>query len=378
MSRNSGAGVAMTVHHFIWVAACCVLGCSTPRLEFADGTSNESSSGTGGAVGVHTGPGGDGLVGGETGGEGAEDVDPDAYLDDIYEDILKRIRRRELDSVEDLQGDDWNAWQRRERKERERFERDGNRRTSAEELAKCKAPRGAIELCGNAVDDDCDGDIDEFRGKGDFCYRGCDPGRYGQIMCNGATGLPICNCWNRARCGDGTLGHMEECDGGHNGSGGSLGRDEWPLLYDQWGALTEGVELFDRYCTQDCAVDIYMKKCGFQRTNPDGTVAIEYPDTMGGPVVGSPEPTCPGNAPCSRRTQVCTPRVGSNHFTRCPRWQAPDSITLDKDEDIVQTERWYSIVEATDSTRECWINCTEAEDCPGGLERCYQGICVAF
>ena len=79
------------------------------------------------------------------------------------------------------------------------------------------------EVCGNAVDDDCDGTVDEFSGGGEPCRMDCGDGIYspGIYVCDVATNSLLCQpsspdcimpASNPPRCGDTVVDPGEQCD----------------------------------------------------------------------------------------------------------------------------------------------------------------------
>lgn len=183
------------------------------------------------------------------------------------------------------------------------------------------------EVCGNAVDDDCDGTVDEFTGGGEPCRMDCGDGIYspGIYVCDVATNSLVCqpsdpDCLmpasNPPRCGDTVVDPGEQCD---------------PADPKERSGIT---------CTVDC------KRPLFVRCLIDGTLEPDLCDEL---------------HTCSERVGACVPVIGPAQ-PRCPEIPTGDGGKL------------YPMLETEGG--QCWVTCLDSEQCPSPISDCYMGFCV--
>ncbi len=190
------------------------------------------------------------------------------------------------------------------------------------------------ELCGTAIDEDCDGQVDEHADIGASCVptetrQGCGQERAFYVCETGTRNL-VCvplGCRNDdydpEQCGNGFVDPGEQCD-----------------------PMAPG-EVPEQTCRPDCRKPLF-ERCIFS----DGQRA------------------CPGGYSCNSWVAACMPQLGQ-HFARCPE------IAIDREK---PDGPFYPMVEITpeddSSYAQCWISCTDGSQCPASLSHCYQGFCV--
>lgn len=186
----------------------------------------------------------------------------------------------------------------------------------------CEGGHVAVELCGSGIDEDCDGRVDEMAMLGQECEAGC---MVAQLMCNTEShelvcrGLHGCEMEQAVTCGNGFLDVDEQCD--PQAPGESLDT-----------------------CTWRCTRPLFTR-CLFGVGDSDPTV-------------------CTGNTECSWFTGACMPLVGTEGL-RCPEYRVVGST---------DETAFYPMLETEDD--QCWVSCSEDEQCPPGLDDCYMGFCV--
>lgn len=179
------------------------------------------------------------------------------------------------------------------------------------------------EICANDIDEDCDGTVDEYPGIGEPCESGCGEGDY---VCSASTNTLLCRgrqgCFNPTvapPCGDGVVDSGEECD---------------PNAPSERAGIT---------CTLTCERPLFI-------------VCVEsgivYPER------------CDDLHVCNERIGACVPVIGPGQ-PRCPELPIEGSAAEDE---------FYPMLEVEDG--ECWVTCSENEQCPSSLAECYMGFCV--
>lgn len=304
-----------------------------------------------------------GLAGdeGASGGSGPADLraGPD-FLDDVSG----------AESVEDLYGDDWNDWA----DWASALDGEGWPVDDPSWDARCGADAGMEaessrdEFCGNGVDDDCDGTVDEH--DADRCIGGCDFERDGDLMCDPFSGKSWCNCFagGPRGCGDGIVSDDEECD--------PRAPDALPKrLYSQAG---QGSTQLQPYCTDDCKLDTLFAACG-QRFYLAETQSwhIDFKPTFSRFGEDQETPYCDSGTVCDPSTFACMPSVGES-FTECPELKRPAEEDTSEDAFVRFPYRSYPMVELSmdGGPRMCVISCRNDAECPRSVPQCYQQRCV--
>jgi hypothetical protein len=188
--------------------------------------------------------------------------------------------------------------------------------------AYCAQGQSFEEVCGNDIDDDCDGTVDEYPGIGAPCMSGCGEGIY---VCSAATNALLCRgapgCVNAvpAPCGDGFVGSDEECD---------------PHAPSETPGVT---------CTLTCNRPLFVACV---------QAGVAFPEL------------CDDLHVCNERIGACVPVIGPRQ-RRCPQLRIEGSAAEDE---------FYPMLEVENG--ECWVTCSESEQCPSSLSECYMGFCV--
>lgn len=187
----------------------------------------------------------------------------------------------------------------------------------------CMEGESFDEVCGNDMDEDCDGTVDEYPGIGAPCRAGCGEGVY---VCSTSTNALLClgdqGCMNPvpAPCGDGLLGPDEQCD---------------PNAPSEEPGLT---------CTLTCERPLFIR-CIDAR-------GIMHADR------------CDDLHTCNERLGACMPVIGPRQ-RRCPQIPIEGSAADD---------HFYPMLETEDG--ECWVTCSKSDQCPSLLSDCYMGFCA--
>jgi hypothetical protein len=146
----------------------------------------------------------------------------------------------------------------------------------------------------------------------------------GQYVCHVETSTLVCGgrggCTNEVppSCGDGWKAYDEECDPAAAG--------------EEWGVT----------CTADCRRSLFVRCV---------TAGVVDKDI------------CSDLQACNERIGACVPVVGPRQ-PRCPKLPVEGS----EDGSV------YPMLETEGG--ECWITCSEPEQCPGLLRECYMGFCA--
>jgi hypothetical protein len=188
--------------------------------------------------------------------------------------------------------------------------------------AYCGQGQSFEEVCGNDLDDDCDGMVDEYPGIGASCSGAC---RVGIYVCSTSTHTLLCQgaqgCKNAvpAACGDGFVGSDEACD---------------PNAPSETPGVT---------CTLTCDRPLFV---------PCVQAGVVFPEL------------CDDLHVCNERIGACVPVLGPRQ-RRCPQLRIEGSASADE---------FYPMLEVENG--ECWVTCSESEQCPSSLSDCYMGFCV--
>jgi hypothetical protein len=186
----------------------------------------------------------------------------------------------------------------------------------------CKRGQSIAEVCGNDLDEDCDGTVDEYPGIGAPCMSGCGEGRY---VCSADTNALLCRgkqgCANDVppRCGDGLPGTDEECD---------------PNAPSETPGIT---------CTLTCNRPLFIHCV---------QAGVALPEL------------CNDLHVCNERIGACVPVIGPRQ-RRCPQIRIEGGAAEDE---------FYPMLEVEND--ECWVTCSESAQCPSSLSECYMGFCV--
>jgi hypothetical protein len=188
--------------------------------------------------------------------------------------------------------------------------------------ASCAQSQGIAEICANDLDDDCDGTVDEYPGIGEPCRAGCGEGIY---VCSAATNSLLCHgphgCSNPVppSCGDGFVGSDEACD---------------PNAQGEQPGVT---------CTLTCERPLFIRCVDSGVANPE---------------------LCDELHVCDAHIGACMPVIGPRQ-PRCPQLPIEGDAT---------EGQFYPMLEMENG--ECWITCSESEQCPSSLSQCYMGFCA--
>lgn len=187
----------------------------------------------------------------------------------------------------------------------------------------CEQMQSFDELCGNDLDEDCDGTVDEFSDVGQPCLTGaCGQGHYvcdtvtNALLCQGGHG---CMVDTAMPCGDGFVSADEQCD---------------PGAPNEKAGVT---------CTFTCERPLFVRCVEAGTPNSELCSAVQT---------------------CNERIGACVPVIGPNQ-PRCPKLRVEGSEFVDE---------IYPMIETEDG--ECWITCSESEQCPSVLSECYMGFCA--
>lgn len=192
----------------------------------------------------------------------------------------------------------------------------------------CDQGQPIDEVCGNAVDDDCDGTVDEFSGGGEPCRIACGDGIYspGIYVCDVATNSLSCQpsspdcimpASNPPRCGDTVVDPGEQCD---------------PADPKERAGIT---------CTSDCRRPLFV------RCLIDGMLEPDICDPLHA---------------CSERIGACVPVISAMQ-PRCPE------IPIE-----AGGSEFYPMLETEDG--QCWLTCLDSSTCPSPISDCYMGFCA--
>jgi len=198
----------------------------------------------------------------------------------------------------------------------------GYRGAPEQKAAWCDQGQTFEEICGNDIDEDCDGIVDEFAGIGRPCLSACGEGIY---VCDVVTNSLLCGGCSidlPERCGDGFVGPTEACD---------------PAAPGERPGLT---------CTPTCERPLFIPCV-------DGGMA--YPEL------------CDELHVCNHRIGACMPVIGPRQ-RRCP------DIPIEGGD----AAEFYPMLEVQteEEAWECWVTCTASEQCPTPLSDCYMGFCA--
>jgi hypothetical protein len=224
----------------------------------------------------------------------------------------------------------------------------------------CEADETTPEQCGSAVDEDCDGTVDESPLLGEPCL--CD-GVPGRAACDLGTSQVVCLGRDKATCplacGNGQLDDGERCDPAAVGEalGQSCEADCTRRCGN--GVLEEGeacdpeAPSAEGPCTVDCRTPLFWQCVALFAEGP-AYYECPMPRTR-----------------CDRWVGACMPWLDPiEGFVRCP---------LIAVESPVPTDEVYPMVEQVDEEGrpiQCWVTCSADRECPSSLPRCYQGYCV--
>ena len=197
--------------------------------------------------------------------------------------------------------------------------------TSPGHLAEsCSQGQSFNEVCGNDLDEDCDGTVDEYPGIGAPCLSGCGDG-YGAYVCSTLTNTLLClggeGCIHMLPepCGDGLLDAHEECD---------------PNAPFEEAGVT---------CTATCTRPLFIRCVDAGIAQPE---------------------LCDSLHVCNERIGACMPVIGRSQ-PRCPRLAIEGGSGNDEFYPMLETENG-----------ECWVTCSDSAQCPSSLPECYMGFCV--
>lgn len=212
----------------------------------------------------------------------------------------------------------------------------------------CELGEVQEERCGNDVDDDCDGRVDENELLGQECFSDCQ--RPGIWACNRSLEQLVCfdsDCYVQpGTCGNGLRDKDESCD---------VSAGDVPY---------ENVGMLDAYCRVDCRVATRF-----------GGPCWEWSSS-------GPEEIFDCGAKglvCSELIRTCVPKVGEGGWYRCPRLTRPET-----DEEYIvrvgegEAARAPSFPMVESEEGECHISCSRDADCPEMLNTCYMGVCVIW
>ena len=186
----------------------------------------------------------------------------------------------------------------------------------------CMRGQSFPEVCANDLDEDCDGTVDEYPGIGASCVSGCGEGTY---VCSAVTNALLCRgalgCMHEVPplCGDGLPDSREECD---------------PNAPSEIPGVT---------CTLTCNRPLFIHCV---------QAGVAFPEL------------CDELHVCNERIGACVPVIGPQQ-RRCPQLRIEGSSAEDA---------FYPMLETEDG--ECWVSCSESEQCPSSLSECYMGFCV--
>lgn len=186
----------------------------------------------------------------------------------------------------------------------------------------CTQGQSFAEVCANDLDEDCDGTVDEYPGIGEPCASGCGEGTY---VCSAETNALLCRglqgCMNEIppSCGDGFLNSGEECD---------------PNAPSEIAGVT---------CTLTCDRPLFIHCV---------EAGLAFPER------------CDDLHVCNERIGACVPVIGPRQ-RRCPEIRIAGSSADDA---------FYPMLETEDG--QCWVTCSESDQCPSSLSDCYMGFCV--
>lgn len=209
-----------------------------------------------------------------------------------------------------------------------------------QQTAGCRSGHSIAEVCGNALDDDCDGTVDEQVLLGRPCTPTCADG-VGTMACNLVDHTLICitedlqACRHAGgdsiviACGNGMVDRGEWCDPAAPG------------------------EIEGETCTVDCRLPLFAR-CVFRSTvEPD---------------------VCEGFRRCDEWIGACLPYIDPVGNPRCP--QVPvEKMPVAREPPPIEdgTEEYYLMAEV-DGT--CRITCSDASQCPSSLPVCYMSYCA--
>jgi hypothetical protein len=185
--------------------------------------------------------------------------------------------------------------------------------------ASCAHGQSFAEVCGNDIDEDCDGTVDEYPGIGAPCRSGCGEGIY---VCSTSSYALLCQGCNHelpAPCGDGFHGSDEECD---------------PNAPFEEAGVT---------CTQTCERPLFIRCVDAGFAHPERCDELHV---------------------CNERIGACMPVVGPRQ-PRCPQLRIEGNSSGDQFYPMLETEGG-----------ECWVTCSESQQCPSSLSECYMGFCA--
>lgn len=199
--------------------------------------------------------------------------------------------------------------------------------TPAQQPAWCEQGQSFEEICGNDIDEDCDGIADEFRGIGSPCASGCGQGTYvcdvvtNALLCRGVQG---CSVEVPEPCGDGFASASEQCD---------------PAAPGERLGVT---------CTSSCERPLFVP-------------CIDS--------AGEHSQFCRDELEmCSDRIGACVPVIGPRQ-RRCPQISVEGS-------GAAESYPMLEIQSVEGGPWECWVTCTENDQCPTALADCYMGFCA--
>jgi hypothetical protein len=187
----------------------------------------------------------------------------------------------------------------------------------------CASGQSIPEVCANDLDDDCDGTVDEYPGIGAPCVSGC--GQEGIYVCDAETNALLCRgpqgCRNEVPplCGDGLPDSHEECD---------------PNAPSEVPGVT---------CTLSCTRPLFVRCV---------QAGAAFPER------------CDDLHACDERVGACVPVIGPRQ-RRCPQLRIEGASADDE---------FYPMLEMENG--ECWVTCSESDQCPSSLSQCYMGFCV--
>lgn len=201
----------------------------------------------------------------------------------------------------------------------------------------CESGVGVDEVCGNAVDDDCDGLVDEQMLVGTPCTPTCADGA-GTMACNLADHSLVCITDDLQACRpEAGIGIVIGC------GNGMVDRGEW------CDPAAPG-EIEGETCTVDCRLPLF-KRCVFRST-------VDHD-------------VCDAWRTCDEWIGACLPYIDLPNAARCPDIAVEAAPPTDGQPP--GPEEFYRMAEVDGI---CRLTCTSDAQCPSSLPVCYMSYCA--